>query len=269
MCRSTESKRILARTACLSVRMGLGSGHSIGEQLAIRAMRFPRRQTDANDRPARQWCASGAFVSKRFSLALCCVLVVFAGCGRAAPENVEFSRDDLQRLQLDDLDGQPYDPWSVSKAEIRVFLFTGIDCPISNRYAPEVRRLHERFSPRGVEFLLVYPHVDETPEEIRKHIAEYDYPCAAVRDPKKTLAMLTHATVTPEAVVIGPGLRMIYRGRIDDLYVDFGKARSAATTHDLIDVLDALIDGQNVATRTTEAVGCFIEGMKPVDGPAS
>ena len=30
-----------------------------------------------------------------------------------------------------------------------VFVFTSTDCPIANRYAPELRRIHDRFAPRG------------------------------------------------------------------------------------------------------------------------
>src|SRR5258706_7607896 len=43
-----------------------------------------------------------------------------------------------------------------------VCLFTRTDCPISNSYAPEMRRIHEKFSPRGVAFYLVYPDPDES-----------------------------------------------------------------------------------------------------------
>jgi hypothetical protein len=38
-----------------------------------------------------------------------------------------------------------------------VLVFVRTDCPISNRYAPELRRLQDRFAPRGMAFWLVYP----------------------------------------------------------------------------------------------------------------
>ena len=49
-----------------------------------------------------------------------------------------------------------------------VFLFTSTDCPISNRYAPEVRRIAEAFGPKGVVFRLVYP---ESRREMRRRSA--------------------------------------------------------------------------------------------------
>ena len=41
---------------------------------------------------------------------------------------------------------------------ITVLIFVSTDCPVSNRYAPEITRLLEEFSPRGVRFQLVYPN---------------------------------------------------------------------------------------------------------------
>ena len=53
--------------------------------------------------------------------------------------------------------------------------------------------------------------------------------------------------------------RLVYRGRIDNLYADFGKKRFKPTKRDLRDTLDALLAGKRLAKRTTEAVGCYID----------
>ena len=143
-----------------------------------------------------------------------------------------------------------------------MFLFTRTDCPISNRYAPEVHRLHAKFANRGVDFWLVYPDPDESAEAIRQHIEEYDYALRPLKDPEHTLVRLTEARVTPEAAVFAGVGNMVYRGRIDDRYVDFGKARAAATTHDLEQALLATLDGRPVADPTTEAVGCYIPPLE-------
>ena len=71
-------------------------------------------------------------------------------------------------------------------------------------------------------------------------------------------------TVTPEAAVFvahPSGPRMVYRGRIDDRAVDFGRARPEPRTRDLADVLDALTAGRTLIPRTTTAVGCVIAGL--------
>ena len=168
-------------------------------------------------------------------------------------------------VRLLDLAGQPVDPFAGMDAKATVFLFVRADCPISNRYAPEVRRLVQRFASQGVAFKLVYVDPTEPSEEIREHMREYGYHMAALRDNEHALVKMTGAKVTPEAAVFVPGqsaARMVYRGRIDDQYVDFGKARPAPTTHDLEDVLEAIVRGRTVIAQTTRAVGCFIQDLK-------
>jgi hypothetical protein len=143
-----------------------------------------------------------------------------------------------------------------------VFLFTSTDCPISNRYAPEVRRLVETFGARGVVFRLVYPGTADDDNAIREHMAAFSYAgkVSAFRDPKLTLVKFAGATITPEAAVYAAG-RIAYRGRIDDRVVDLGLERPAPTTHDLADAIAAVIEGRPVPHATTQAVGCYIADL--------
>jgi hypothetical protein len=140
-----------------------------------------------------------------------------------------------------------------------VFLFTSTECPISNRYAPELRRIATAFVPQGVLFRLVYPNPAEDVVAIRAHMAAFSYAGAtqALRDPKHSLVKFVGATITPEAAVYAGG-RVQYRGRIDNRFVDFGVDRPAATEHDLQDALAAIVAGKPVPRPQTQAVGCYI-----------
>lgn len=165
-------------------------------------------------------------------------------------------------LRLPDLDGRQIEPLRANDAKAIVFIFIRTDCPVSNRYAPEVRRLHDKFAKSGVRFWLVYPDPDESGQIIRKHIKEYEYRLRALRDPEHKLVKITGAQVTPEAAVFLPGGRMVYRGRIDDRYVALGKARPAPKTRDLEQVLEAILEGKQVTNKTTAAIGCFIPDLR-------
>ena len=140
-----------------------------------------------------------------------------------------------------------------------VFLFTSTDCPISNRYAPEVQRVVSQFAEHGIVFKLVYPNPADEAAAIHEHMTTFSYAGAmeALRDPTHALVKFTKASVTPEAVIVAGG-RVVYRGRIDDRYVDLGIERPAPTQHDLADALAAVLAGKRVAHATTQAVGCFI-----------
>ena len=142
-----------------------------------------------------------------------------------------------------------------------VYVFTSTDCPVSNRYAPEIRRIDQAFSTRGALLRLVYPSPHESQAAIREHMSQFALSdLQAVRDPDLALVKFVGATITPEAAVIVAG-KVVYRGRIDDRYVDLGLERPAPTTHDLSEALEAALDGRPVPHPVTQAVGCYIADL--------
>jgi AhpC/TSA family len=164
-------------------------------------------------------------------------------------------------IVLSTLDGRRVNPLGDSSAKAVVFVFTRSDCPISNRYAPELERLYEKYGPSGIDFWLVYVDPSESDDSIRRHVHEYGYRFGALLDRKHQLVAMAKPVVTPEVAVYAGG-QMVYRGRIDNRYVSFGQARRAATEHDVEQVLESLAAGRPVAPRTTHAIGCFIEDLK-------
>src|SRR5262245_13486991 len=170
----------------------------------------------------------------------------------------------LLALTVQTLAGAPVDPLQApAGTKAIVFIFTSTECPISNRYAPEVRRLAETFGSKGVVFRLVYPDPADKALAIRTHMAAFSYAgvVEALRDPDHALVAFTKATVTPEAAVYANG-RVVYHGRIDDRYVDLGVERPAATVHDLGDALGAILAGTPIAHAVTQAVGCYIADFR-------
>jgi hypothetical protein len=162
-------------------------------------------------------------------------------------------------LRLPDLDNRPVDPFlAAEQSSAIVFLFTSVDCPVSNRYAPVVQRLYETYAAQGVAFWLVYPNPAETPAAIREHLKAFSYPVHALRDPRHELVKLAHASVTPEAALFDRSRTLAYHGRLDDRYVSLGIERPAPTTHDLADAIAATVSGRPVRAASAPAVGCYI-----------
>ena len=172
-----------------------------------------------------------------------------------------FSFTEARALQLLDLQDNRVDPLK-TEAKATVFFFIRSDCPISNRYAPELQRLNEKFAPQKIKFWLVYLDTDEPVTTLREHLKAYAYTVEAIRDPEHQLVKLTRARVTPEVAVFVSGKRIVYRGRIDDRFVALGKMRPAPTTHDLEQVLQAIVTGKPIKNRSTTAVGCFISDLR-------
>jgi hypothetical protein len=141
-----------------------------------------------------------------------------------------------------------------------VLVFTTTDCPISNRYAPEIQRLAQRFAGK-VTFKLVYPVPSDTEAVIRDHVSKFGYMLAWQRDDKQLLVRQTGVSVTPEVAILDAAGKQIYRGRIDDRYIAFGKDRPQPTVRDLERSLDAIVAGKPVPVAQTQAIGCFISDL--------
>src|SRR5688572_10594868 len=158
-----------------------------------------------------------------------------------------------------DLTGRAVDPFRLDPAARAVaFVFVSTKCPISNRYAPNVRQLATRFSARGAALWLVYPDPADSADDIRRHLAAFDYPDRALRDPEQLLVKAAGVSVTPAAAVYDSRGVRAYRGRIDDRYVSLGLERPGAAHEDLRDAVDAVLAGRPVSNPDTPAVGCFI-----------
>lgn len=160
-----------------------------------------------------------------------------------------------------DLEGRPVARLESAGSQAVVLFFVATDCPISNRYAPEIQRLEKEFGGKPVAFWIVYPNATETDAAIRQHQDAYGLGGATLVRPTRELMALAPATVTPEAAVLvpdGAGFKAVYAGRIDDRYVAFGKERPRATRHDLEDAIAAVLNHQAVEPAGGPPIGCGI-----------
>ncbi len=146
--------------------------------------------------------------------------------------------------------------WKGVRAVVVVFLAT--DCPISNGYVPELRRIYEKYSPLGVKFYGVQPNAMEKPEEAATFVREFGLPFPLLFDPKHALVNATGAVTTPEVALLSASGATAYLGRIDNLYAQIGQKRYAATEFDLRNAIDAVLAGKPVAKARTKSVGCTI-----------
>lgn len=160
-----------------------------------------------------------------------------------------------------DLRGSPKDPLKEAPGKVVVLVFVRTDCPISNRYAPLIQEMGVKYA-REAAFWLVFPDKNESPESIRSYLQEFNYKLSALRDPEHVLVKKSSAKVTPEVAVFNLRRDLVYHGRIDNLYRDLGKARRAATTHELDDAIEAASRGVAPPAAAVGGVGCFISDLK-------
>ena len=160
-----------------------------------------------------------------------------------------------------DLQGRPLQRLAPPGTRAVVLYFAATDCPISNRYLPEVARLHDLFRAQGVEVFSVYPNPGDTRALVATHDRQFGAAGETLLDPQQRLVHMAHARQTPEAALLvpdGAGWREVYLGRIDDRYLSLGQERPSATRHDLEDAIQAALAHRPVPQPGGPSVGCAI-----------
>lgn len=182
--------------------------------------------------------------------------MMFATAFCSAPVSAD---DSLSLIEVTDLSGKLIRPLAPSDAKGVVVIFILPDCPISNAYAPEMVRIAKDYKAKGMVTWLVYADREITSEAAREHAKERDFPSELLLDRDLRLAKSLSAKRAPEAVLLDENRRVRYRGRINDLYVDFGKRRAEASTHYLREAIDALLESRPSPRADVESIGCPLD----------
>ena len=165
--------------------------------------------------------------------------------GRPQAKTLALSQDIAR-----DVDEKPVALLPAVDGRVVVLVFVASDCPISNRYLPELVRLRKTVTAEGVTFWFVYPNLTGAAATVRAHQRTYGASGDVLRDDPQELARLTGAKVTPKAAVLvrrGGVLQVVYAGRIDDRW-DTGRQSIYRFAHPLFLPKGSVV---HCGTRTT------------------
>lgn len=133
------------------------------------------------------------------------------------------------------------------------------DCPISNSYQPGLRRLAQDFRDQPLDWLFVHANPKTLPSEAQRHAADFQIELPIVLDPDSKLLAKLGATTVPSVFVFEIRQeRLVYSGRIDNLYESLGRKRAVATEFELRTTLEAIFQNQPIETTYEPPVGCRI-----------
>lgn len=190
---------------------------------------------------------------KSFLLLLMLVGLVAAG---AAP-----GAEPAQTPELPGIDGQMHRPLDAGDKKAVLLVFVSPFCSTTRPFMKEINAIAQDYGDR-VAVSLVHSDSEITPEVALQHADMNAVKARVLVDKAQHLAKKVGATVTPEAVVLSPSGELLYKGRINDLYLGPTKRQRAATVNDLRLALDAVLKGETVPAPHPEAQGCKIGGLK-------
>lgn len=149
--------------------------------------------------------------------------------------------------------------YGVISEQDTVTIFISPTCPVCQQMTPYFDRLYTAYGD-AVMFRILVPDGMADREEIDSFRVRYACRYRIGIDSGNVQVRRLDAHVTPEAFLHrGGSPSVLYRGRINDLYVALGRRRQKVRSHDLRDAIEAVVKGAVPVVDSTEPIGCIIE----------
>ena len=139
-----------------------------------------------------------------------------------------------------------------------VFVFLSAECPVAQRYAMRLKRMHAEFSEKQVTIVGVYSNANDTVDDVKAYLVKAEYPFPIVKDTDGSLARHLGATMTPQAHLIDTSGVLRFRGPIDD-----NRYETRVKHNYLKDAVVAVLSGKPIPVKETPAFGCTIHLPDP------
>jgi len=154
------------------------------------------------------------------------------------------------------------------KAPATVIMFICNHCPFVIHVRDEITRLTRDYAPRGVAFVAINSNSQEShPQDGPKHMAalarELGWTFPFLFDDTQEVAKAYHAACTPDFYVFDGGLRLAYRGQLDE---SRPSTQAPVTGRDLRAAIDAVLAGRPAPADQRPSIGCNIK-WKPGNEP--
>ncbi|MFC1557286.1 redoxin domain-containing protein [candidate division KSB1 bacterium] len=159
---------------------------------------------------------------------------------------------------LKDLDGKEYSLHKLlKKDDVKgvVFMFTSIQCPVSNACDTRYKELAAQFQEKGIVFLAINSNKTESVEAIRSEHSKRNYNFPILKDWNNVIADRFGAEFTPHTYLVDKEGTLIYKGRIDDNH----RRENMVKENTLGMVVDEYLGGKDLTYTETKSNGCTIK----------
>jgi len=142
-----------------------------------------------------------------------------------------------------------------------VIMFICNHCPFVKHVNPELVRIANDYSGRGISFIAIssndvqqYP--DDGPDTMKKVASELKYPFPYLFDESQDVAKAYQAACTPDFFIYDKDLNLVYRGQLDSSRPGNDVPLSGK---DMRAALDNIINNKPVSEDQVPSIGCNIK----------
>jgi peroxiredoxin len=168
--------------------------------------------------------------------------------------------DPAPEFALPGTDGRTSALGDFADSPVLVIFFTCNHCPYVVNSDENTREIADAFADRGVRFVGINSnsantYVEDDFEHMVTRMMELRFPWVYLHDATQAVVKAYGALRTPHFFVFDKDRKLVYTGRA----IDNPREPSKATTHELVDVLEAVLAGKPVAVPVTNPVGCNVK----------
>ncbi len=146
-------------------------------------------------------------------------------------------------------------------SDVNVIVFLNNECPICQKASLSLRQLEEYSNDiniKNIQIQYVF-NANISEKEITNFLDKYQLNNHNfIIDNNNINSKKYKATITPEAFIL-KNKKILYQGKIDDMYFALGVKKQGAITNYLLENIQSLNDNNTLKYESNDAVGCFIE----------
>ena len=145
----------------------------------------------------------------------------------------------------------------------QVTLFFSTTCPICEAHTKTIREFSEKWEEK-VDVRLIFIKYDSR-KDARAYKRKYELTQRSKVDRKAKWQARYGPTHTPEVFLEDGEGKVVYQGRINNLYESLGVRRGVVTERYLDDAVTALLEGKPIPVAKTPPIGCLLEKVRRAD----
>jgi peroxiredoxin len=161
----------------------------------------------------------------------------------------------------DTVSGSTLDLKNMTGTKGTVIMFICNHCPFVIHVDPEISKLAKEYTTKGFGFIGIssndvenYPQ--DSPERMKVKAKEEDYTFPYLYDKTQEIAKAYDAACTPDFYLFDDGLKLVYRGQLDDSRPENDLK---LTGGDLRKAMDAILKGSPIPKHQKPSIGCSIK----------